>query len=125
MNISKVRDVAIEDLLGREPVHLDEELIGEFITGKMVLVTGAGGSIGSEICRQVCRFEPATAGARSTRPRIPLFHIHRELRDALPGRAAGAAGRQRHGPRSQDAAGARPAPGRRSSSTPPRTSTCR
>ena len=58
ISISQLRNVDIEDLLRREPVQLDESLIGEFISGKTVLVTGAGGSIGSEMCRQVCRFGP-------------------------------------------------------------------
>jgi len=78
VNISKIRDVAIEDLLGREPVHLDEELIQVFIRDKVVLVTGAGGSIGSEICRQVCRFRPRRL-VLLDQAENPLFHIHREL----------------------------------------------
>ncbi|WP_270180296.1 polysaccharide biosynthesis protein [Alkalihalobacillus sp. CinArs1] len=58
VSISNFRDVKVEDLLGREPVQLDTDNIAETITGKTVLVTGAGGSIGSEICRQVSKFKP-------------------------------------------------------------------
>ena len=55
----RVRDIEPEDLLGREPVRLDEAGIREVLAGKCVLITGAGGSIGSELCRQVARFQPA------------------------------------------------------------------
>jgi FlaA1/EpsC-like NDP-sugar epimerase len=57
--IERVRHIEPEDLLGREPVSLDEAGIAEMISGKTVLVTGAGGSIGSELCRQVARYGPA------------------------------------------------------------------
>ena len=53
-----LRDVSIEDLLGREPVDLHMEKIGNYITGKVIIVTGGGGSIGSEICRQVALHDP-------------------------------------------------------------------
>ncbi|QBP42021.1 polysaccharide biosynthesis protein [Paenisporosarcina antarctica] len=58
VSVNDIRDVKIEDLLGREEVQLDMKVISENITGKTILVTGAGGSIGSEICRQVMRFNP-------------------------------------------------------------------
>ncbi|MBL8320538.1 MAG: polysaccharide biosynthesis protein [Burkholderiaceae bacterium] len=57
--IDRLRDIEPEDLLGREPVQLDEAGIGETLRGKTVLITGAGGSIGSELCRQVARYQPA------------------------------------------------------------------
>ncbi len=53
-----VRDVEINDLLGREPVELDNESISQEVAGKVILITGAGGSIGSEICRQLLQFQP-------------------------------------------------------------------
>lgn len=57
--ISSLRPVAIEDLLGREPVWIDSQHVAAMVAGKVVLVTGAGGSIGSELCRQLARFKPA------------------------------------------------------------------
>ncbi|MES5891527.1 polysaccharide biosynthesis protein [Bacillus cereus group sp. RP43] len=59
VSVNEFRDVQVEDLLGREPIQLDDAGIGEKITGKTILVTGAGGSIGSEICRQVMKYKPA------------------------------------------------------------------
>lgn len=56
--VSALRNVEVEDLLGRNPVELDISSISESISGSTVLVTGAGGSIGSEICRQICNFQP-------------------------------------------------------------------
>lgn len=58
VSVNEVRDVQVEDLLGREPIQLDDAGIGEQITGQTILVTGAGGSIGSEICRQVMKYKP-------------------------------------------------------------------
>lgn len=58
VNVNEIRDVRIEDLLGREEIKLDVEAISHKLTGKIILVTGAGGSIGSEICRQVLNFKP-------------------------------------------------------------------
>lgn len=58
ISIKAIRDVAYNDLLGRDEVELEQDKIGDYLTGKMVLVTGAGGSIGSELCRQILLFEP-------------------------------------------------------------------
>jgi FlaA1/EpsC-like NDP-sugar epimerase len=58
VSVNQFRDVQVEDLLGREPVELEINSIAENITNKVVLVTGAGGSIGSEICRQIAKFNP-------------------------------------------------------------------
>ncbi|KGN03517.1 nucleoside-diphosphate sugar epimerase [Clostridium novyi A str. 4570] len=58
VNISQLRDVDINDLLGRDPVKLNNENINEYINDKVVLVTGGGGSIGSELCRQIVKFNP-------------------------------------------------------------------
>ncbi|MEH7402266.1 nucleoside-diphosphate sugar epimerase/dehydratase [Gottfriedia acidiceleris] len=60
VSVNQFRDVQVEDLLGREAVELDIEMISDSITNKVVLVTGAGGSIGSEICRQISKFNPST-----------------------------------------------------------------
>lgn len=57
--LQNLRDVEIEDLLGREPITLANENIGELIKGKSILVTGGGGSIGSELCRQIAKFNPS------------------------------------------------------------------
>ncbi|MCM3163761.1 polysaccharide biosynthesis protein [Metabacillus litoralis] len=58
VSVNQLRDVQVEDLLGRDPVELNMQSISEKLTGKTILVTGAGGSIGSEICRQVSKFKP-------------------------------------------------------------------
>jgi len=84
--LSRIRDVAIEDLLRREPVDLDVDAISEFLRGRVVLVTGAGGSIGSEICRQVARFSPREL-VLVERTENNLFFIERELRESFPGLA--------------------------------------
>ncbi|TXD34781.1 polysaccharide biosynthesis protein [Lujinxingia vulgaris] len=78
VSVNALRDVAITDLLGRAPVELDTYAIGRSLEGKRVLVTGAGGSIGSEICRQVVRFNPERLILLDC-AETPLFFIHREL----------------------------------------------
>lgn len=83
VNLSRLREVAIEDLLGRAPVQLDEEIVGASIRSRVVLVTGAGGSIGSELCRQICRFGPARL-VLLERFENALFEIHRELASTFP-----------------------------------------
>ncbi|MCI3922701.1 polysaccharide biosynthesis protein [Paenibacillus sp. TRM 82003] len=58
ISINMIRDVSVEDLLGREPINIDLKQISGYLSGKVILVTGAGGSIGSELCRQIAGFEP-------------------------------------------------------------------
>jgi FlaA1/EpsC-like NDP-sugar epimerase len=83
VKISRIRDVQIEDLLGRETVKLNQDSIEEFLTGKTVMVTGAGGSIGSELARQVARFRPAQI-LLVERAECSLFNIDREMRSKAP-----------------------------------------
>ena len=83
VQVSRIRDVEIEDLLGREPVHLDEEEMRRFLADKVVMVTGAGGSIGSELARQVARFQPSSL-LLVERAEFALFNIERELCDGWP-----------------------------------------
>ena len=78
VSVSRIRDVQIEDLLGREPIQLDNENLHEFLSGKVVLVTGAGGSIGSELVRQVTNYQPAQI-LLIERAEFSLFQIEREL----------------------------------------------
>ena len=83
VSISQVKDVEIEDLLGREPVVLDQTAIRNYLTDKRVLVTGAAGSIGSEICRQVALFNPSKI-VLFDNAETPLFFIEKELAAAFP-----------------------------------------
>lgn len=82
-SINKIRDISVEDLLGREPVKVDLESISGYINAQVVLVTGSGGSIGSELSRQIARFEPKKLlllghGENS------IYEIDMELRNKFP-----------------------------------------
>jgi FlaA1/EpsC-like NDP-sugar epimerase len=79
VTVNAIREVAFQDLLRREIVHLDEQGIGSYIEGKTILVTGAGGSIGSELCRQICRFNPDKI-VLFERAESPLYEIEIELK---------------------------------------------
>src|SRR5438552_9011214 len=81
VEISRIRDVQIEDLLGRDTVKLDVESLNKELAGKTVMVTGAGGSIGSELARQVLKFSPVTL-LLVERAEFALFEIDQELRQA-------------------------------------------
>lgn len=78
VEVSRIRDVQIEDLLGREPVYLEENNLTQFLRDRTVMVTGAGGSIGSELARQVLRFQPSRL-LLIERAESALFTIDREL----------------------------------------------
>jgi FlaA1/EpsC-like NDP-sugar epimerase len=79
----QIRDVAVEDLLGRTQVHLEEEQIRHALEGRVVLVTGAAGSIGSELCRQIARFQPSCIVGFDI-AESPLFEIDREMTQQFP-----------------------------------------
>src|SRR6266853_2625373 len=81
--IGQLREVEIEDLLGREPVHLDLEQVRSDLEGKTVLITGAGGSIGSELARQIARFRPARL-VLLERAESPLYFVHLEVARSAP-----------------------------------------
>lgn len=83
VTLQKIRGVNIEDLLGRDPVKLDLQGIANYLSGKTVLVTGAGGSIGSELCRQISQFQPGRLlllghGENS------IYNIEMELKQKFP-----------------------------------------
>lgn len=81
--VSQIRDVDINDLLGREAIQLDLDMIESYLKNKVILVTGAGGSIGSEMCRQVCQFNPKLLLLVEQSENV-LFFIERELRKDYP-----------------------------------------
>ncbi len=76
----QLREVQVEDILGREPVHMELERVGAYLSGKVVMVTGAGGSIGAELCRQIARVGPRKL-VLVDHAEDNLFEIARELTD--------------------------------------------
>ena len=117
----QVREVRVEDVLGREPVRMELDRVGAYLAGQVVLVTGAGGSIGAELCRQIARVGPRRL-VLLDHAEDNLFEIQRELEDDRHVRTAG----RRCSPtarRRSACARCSPSTARRSSSTPPPTST--
>ena len=82
--ISALREVSIEDLLGRDPVRLDRQALQTGLSGRRILVSGGGGSIGSELCRQIARLGPARLIVFD-QSEFNLYEIDRELRQRFPG----------------------------------------
>ena len=83
-NAPLIRDVAVEDLLGRRPVKLEQERVEGQLAGRVVLVTGAAGSIGSEICRQLAAFRPEVIVGYEI-GESPLFYLEMEMKRHFPG----------------------------------------
>jgi FlaA1/EpsC-like NDP-sugar epimerase len=84
VTVSSIRHVELDDLLGRDPVQLDSEGLRGWLGGLTVLVTGAGGSIGSELCRQVARFQPGTL-VFVEQSEFALYRAVEEFADVFPG----------------------------------------
>ncbi|KXK01522.1 MAG: polysaccharide biosynthesis protein CapD [Acidobacteria bacterium OLB17] len=82
VNVTRLRDVEIEDLLGREPVELDDKNLNDLLSGRTVMVTGAGGSIGSELVRQISNYHPKKV-LLVERSEYMLFEIDREIEKAF------------------------------------------
>jgi FlaA1/EpsC-like NDP-sugar epimerase len=78
VTVSQLRRVELDDLLGRDPVHLDSPGLGGWLSGRSVLVTGAGGSIGAELCRQILKFAPARLVAFDA-AELALYHLEQEI----------------------------------------------
>jgi FlaA1/EpsC-like NDP-sugar epimerase len=84
VSVSELRNVELDDLLGRDPVALDDAGLRGLIEGRCVLVTGAGGSIGAELCRQIARYAPARLVLFDL-SEYALYAVEQEFRDSLPG----------------------------------------
>ncbi len=80
VSVKFLRDISYEDLLGRTPVHLDVDSIRNYIDGKTVLVSGCGGSIGSELCRQIVKYQPSSIILLDS-SETNLFNIHMEMQN--------------------------------------------
>jgi len=83
VTVSQLANVNLEDLLGRQPVVLDTETLAQFLNDRIVMISGAGGSIGSELCRQVGRFNPKRI-VLVEQTENSLFHVERKLRAEFP-----------------------------------------
>jgi len=83
VTISQIRHVELDDLLGRDPVVLDTAGLGNWISGRCIMVTGAGGSIGAELCRQIARFKP-TRLVLFESSELALYTIEQEFRAKFP-----------------------------------------
>ena len=81
--LSQVRQIDLEDLLGRDPVKIDTPHVEQLLLGRVVMVTGAGGSIGSELCRQILRFNPAQLVALDI-SEYAMYRLTEELRERFP-----------------------------------------
>jgi FlaA1/EpsC-like NDP-sugar epimerase len=83
MAAARIRKVAVEDLMKRETVTLDDAGLHEFLTGQVVMVTGAGGSIGSELCRQIAAYQPAMLVLFEVNE-YAIYRVDEQLREAFP-----------------------------------------
>ncbi|HEY9098816.1 MAG TPA: nucleoside-diphosphate sugar epimerase/dehydratase [Thiobacillus sp.] len=83
VSVSSLRRIELDDLLGRDPVQLDESGLHTLLTGQVVMVTGAGGSIGSELCRQIARFSPAKL-VLFEQSELALYAMEQELPQHFP-----------------------------------------
>ncbi len=83
VSVSSLRRVELDDLLGRDPVQLDDSGLHQLLTGQVVMVTGAGGSIGSELCRQIARFSPAKL-VLFEQSELALYAMEQELPQRFP-----------------------------------------
>lgn len=84
ISVSTIREVEIEDLLGRNPIKLNLKEVASYLENKSILITGAGGSIGSELARQVARYNPSLLTILDI-AETPLFYIENQLRSMVPG----------------------------------------
>lgn len=84
VNISQIRRVEVEDLLGREPVRLDDDGLHELLQGRVVMVSGAGGSIGSELCRQIAKYQPSLLVLLEL-SELALYTLEQEFSTHSPG----------------------------------------